>query len=68
MANESMPWQLTVRELRRALEAASEDAVVALKVPKGGIGHSDLETLCNLKVDRSGGPVVLLSPLQRSED
>jgi hypothetical protein len=65
MANEPMPWQLTVAELRRALEAASQDAVVVLKVPKGGIGHPDLDVLLNLAVHRSGDPIVLLVPRDR---
>ena len=66
MRNDPMPWQLTVGELRRALEAASQDAVVALKVPKGGIGHPDLEVILNLSVHRASDPIVLLVPNDKS--
>ena len=67
MVNEPMPWQLTVAELRRVLEAADPNAVIGLEVPKGGIGNGELATIWNLVVQRSSGPIVILSPRSEAE-
>ncbi len=68
MVNESMPWQLTVKELKESLEAADDHAVVCFKVPKGGIGHEELSVLLNLKVQNNTGPVFSFIPSGPSEN
>ncbi len=64
MVNEPTPFQLTVHQLKKALEQADENAVVTLKVPPGGIGHPKLSVFKNLKVNYSGGPVFKLEPFE----
>jgi hypothetical protein len=67
MANEPMPWQLTVAALRKAIETAPDEAVVGLAVPPGGLGDPDLQVFYNLRVSYAGGVVVTLKPnLDRS--
>jgi hypothetical protein len=57
MANEPLPWQLTVGALRKQLEGVNDEVVVALVVPPGGIGHPELQIICNLRCAYPGGPV-----------
>lgn len=68
MVNDLLPRQLTVGQLKKALEAAEDNAVVSLKVPAGGIGHPDLAVYLNLKVNFSEGPVFKLEPSIDEED
>jgi hypothetical protein len=67
MANESMPWQLTVAELRKALEHAQDEAVVTLEIPPGFKSPEDLTLICNVEVVGTGiGPVFKLAILAES--
>ena len=45
VANDPMPWQLTVGELRAALEDVPDQVVVGLSVPPGTLGHPELMTV-----------------------
>lgn len=53
-----MHWQLTVAQLREALEQAQNDAVVGIEIPAGFRGAQELTILCNLQVSMPcTGPV-----------
>ena len=57
MANEPLPWQLTVGALRKQLEGVNDDVVVALVVPPGGIVVPEAQIYCNLRSAYAGGSV-----------
>jgi hypothetical protein len=63
MANEPMPWQLTVGQLRGILRDVPDGVVVGLQVPAPGIGHPELTIFCNLRVEYAGGMLVRLIPI-----
>ena len=63
MANEPMPWQLTVGQLRDVLLDIPDGVVVALQVPPPGIGHAEATIFCNLQVEYAGGMLVRLIPM-----
>jgi len=67
MANEPMPWQLTVEKLRKALDQMPDEAVVALRVPPPGIGDPHGAVFYNLRVDLRGQLMVHLVPLGADE-
>ncbi|MGI4788867.1 MAG: hypothetical protein ACRYFS_08450 [Janthinobacterium lividum] len=63
MANEPLPHQMTVAQLRELLEDAQENAVVALRLPAGYTAASQIPTFVNLKVEgKTTGPVLVLTP------
>ena len=64
MANEPLPHQLTVRQLRHILEDAQGQAVVVLRLPAGYKAHMELTMFVDLEVDVAG-PIVILSPRLR---
>jgi len=66
--NEPMPLQLTVGKLRQALQIAPDEAIVGLRVPASGIGHQELTTYYNLRVDYSGGMILRFTPWSTSPD
>jgi len=68
MANDPLPYQLTVGRLKKALEAVDENVVVSLQVPAGGIGHPSLAVFLNLQVSYTSGPVFKLEPLVNKEN
>jgi hypothetical protein len=63
MANEPMPWQLTVVALRKLLENVPDGVVVALRVPAGGIGDPELPLVLSLRTSHTGGPVFRFEPV-----
>lgn len=73
MVNEAAPWQLTVSELRAALEQADDRAVVVLRVKAGDLDvlESEADGLTvgyNVDVDRSGGAVFVLRINRKPND
>jgi hypothetical protein len=65
MANEPMPWQMTVGQLRQVLRDVPDEAVVALRVPASGLdgGGEVGSVFYNLRVEYGGGVVVQFVPL-----
>lgn len=63
MVNESMPWQLTVGNLREVLATVPDEAVVALRVPPSGLAAGPGTTIYNLRVEYGGGVIVQLVPI-----
>ena len=45
MVNARMPWQMTVRDLKAALQHAHPDAVVVLQMPPGSDGSTVIHNL-----------------------
>ncbi len=61
MANESLPHQLTVKQLKPILESAQDKAVVCLRLPPGYAAHPELGALANLDAGDKG-PIVTFTP------
>ena len=66
MANEPLPNQLTVGQLKRIIEDVPDKTVVALTLPAGFLCPPELRTFYNVNARYDGGAVVRLS-LQTDE-
>ena len=62
MANEPMPWQMTIERLRELIQDVPENVVVALYVRSPGIGSPNVDIIYNLEAEYTGGPVFCLIP------
>lgn len=66
--NAPLPHQLTVRQLRAALESAQDEAVVGIVIPPGFQGHELLALHFNLRVRVSTRSPVVTMLINESEE
>jgi hypothetical protein len=62
LANEPLPWQLTVGRLRAAISSIPDEVVVSIVTQPTTPRHDDLTLFLNVEVNYAGGPLFKLIP------